>query len=231
MRRTSVAEGALDAEGVARLVDVLIDAEALRFGDLITKSGRPTPYFVNFGQVRTGPQLAALAACYADGVARIFGDGERDALVRRAEEDVDAVATSLALERRGISVGFAFDRKEAKDHGEGGTIVGMQPSAGDRVVILEDVTTAGTSLDASIPLLRATAGVEVVGVLVGVDRLEHAAEPTETALDGVGRRYGVRVAALATIEDVAERLIGRTIDADDVARIRAHLERYGVRTA
>lgn len=226
-----MAEGALDAEGVARLVDVLIDAEALRFGDLITKSGRPTPYFVNFGQVRTGPQLAALAACYADGVARIFGDGV-DVLFGPAYKGIPlAVATSLALERRGISVGFAFDRKEAKDHGEGGTIVGMQPSAGDRVVILEDVTTAGTSLDASIPQLRATAGVEVVGVLVGVDRLEHAAEPTETALDGVGRRYGVRVAALATIEDVAERLIGRTIDADDVARIRAHLERYGVRTA
>ena len=226
-----MAEGALDAEGVARLVDVLIDAEALRFGDLITKSGRPTPYFVNFGQVRTGPQLAALAACYADGVARIFGDGV-DVLFGPAYKGIPlAVATSLALERRGISVGFAFDRKEAKDHGEGGTIVGLQPSAGDRVVILEDVTTAGTSLDASIPLLRATAGVEVVGVLVGVDRLEHAAEPTETALDGVGRRYGVRVAALATIEDVAERLIGRTIDADDVARIRAHLERYGVRTA
>lgn len=226
-----MAEGALDAEGVARLVDVLIDAEALRFGDLITKSGRPTPYFVNFGQVRTGPQLAALAACYADGVARIFGDGV-DVLFGPAYKGIPlAVATSLALERRGISVGFAFDRKEAKDHGEGGTIVGMQPSAGDRVVILEDVTTAGTSLDASIPLLRATAGVEVVGVLVGVDRLEHAAEPTETALDGVGRRYGVRVAALATIEDVAKRLIGRTIDADDVARIRAHLERYGVRTA
>ena len=226
-----MAEVALDAEGVARLVDVLIDAEALRFGDLITKSGRPTPYFVNFGQVRTGPQLAALAACYADGVARIFGDGV-DVLFGPAYKGIPlAVATSLALERRGISVGFAFDRKEAKDHGEGGTIVGMQPSAGDRVVILEDVTTAGTSLDASIPLLRATAGVEVVGVLVGVDRLERAAEPTETALDGVGRRYGVRVAALATIEDVAERLIGRTIDADDVARIRAHLERYGVRTA
>jgi len=226
-----VAEGALDAEGVARLVDVLIDAESLRFGDLITKSGRPTPYFVNFGQVRTGPQLAALAACYADGVARIFGDGV-DVLFGPAYKGIPlAVATSLALERRGISVGFAFDRKEAKDHGEGGTIVGMQPSAGDRVVILEDVTTAGTSLDASIPLLRASADVDIVGVLVGVDRLEHADVPTETALDGVGRRHGVTVAALATIEDVAERLRGRSIDDADLARIRAHLERYGVRTA
>ena len=223
-----MAEHALDAEGIARLVDVLIDAEALRFGDLVTKSGRPTPYFVNFGQVRTGAQLAALAECYADGVERVFGDAV-DLLFGPAYKGIPlAVATSLALERRGMTVGFAFDRKEAKDHGEGGTIVGMQPSPGDRVVILEDVTTAGTSLDASIPLLRATAGVEVVGVLVGVDRLEHADVPTESALDGVGRRHAVRVAALATIADVAERLRGRAIEEDDIARIRVHLGRYGV---
>lgn len=224
-----MAEGALDAEGVTRLVDVLIDAEALRFGDLITKSGRPTPYFINFGQVRTGSQLAALAECYADGVMRVFGDGV-DILFGPAYKGIPlAVATSLALERRGFSVGFAFDRKEQKDHGEGGSIVGMQPSAGDRIVILEDVTTAGTSLDASIPLLRAIDGVRVVGVLVGVDRLERSDVPSETALDGVGRRHEVRVAALATIEDVARRLMGRTIDDEDVARIHAHLDRYGAR--
>jgi orotate phosphoribosyltransferase len=133
---------------------VLIDAEALRFGDLITKSGRPTPYFVNFGQVRTGPQLAALAECYADGIERIFGDGV-DVLFGPAYKGIPlAVATALALQRRGTPVGFAFDRKEAKDHGEGGTIVGMQPRDGDRIVILEDVTTAGTSLRESMPLLR-----------------------------------------------------------------------------
>jgi len=226
-RRTSVAERALDAAGIARLVDVLVDAEALRFGDLITKSGRPTPYFVNFGQVRTGAQLAALAECYADGIDHLFG-GEVDLLFGPAYKGIPlAVATSLALHRRGIEVGFAFDRKEAKDHGEGGTIVGSQPSDGDRIVILEDVTTAGTSLRASLPLLRGAADVDVVGVLVGVDRLERADEPHETALDGIGRLLGVRVAALATIEDVAGMLHGRTIDDADLARIRTHLERYG----
>ena len=226
-----MAERALDDAGIARLVDVLLDAEALRFGDLVTKSGRPTPYFVNFGQVRHGAALAALAECYADGIARLFGGGV-DLLFGPAYKGIPlAVATALALERRGVDVGFAFDRKEAKDHGEGGTIVGMQPGDGTRVVILEDVTTAGTSLDASIPLLRASADVDIVGVLVGVDRLEHADVPTETALDGVGRRHGVTVAALATIGDVAERLRGRSIDDADLARIRAHLERYGARPA
>ena len=224
-----MAERALDDAGIERLVDVLIDAEALRFGDLITKSGRPTPYFVNFGQVRTGVQLAALAACYADGVERLFGDGV-DLLFGPAYKGIPlAVATALALQQRGVDVGFAFDRKEAKDHGEGGAIVGMQPRDGDRVVILEDVTTAGTSLRDSLPLLRGAADVDVVGVLVGVDRLEHADVPTETALDGIGRTLGVRVAALATIQDVVARLHGRTIGDDDLARIRSHLATYGAR--
>ena len=226
-----MAERALDDAGIARLVDVLVDAEALRFGDLITKSGRPTPYFVNFGQVRTGAQIAALAECYADGVERIFGDGV-DLLFGPAYKGIPlAVATSAALHRRGIDVGFAFDRKEAKDHGEGGRIVGMQPRDGDRVVILEDVTTAGTSIRESVPLLRGAADVDVIGILVGVDRREHADDPTVAALDGLGVEFSMRVAALATIEDVAERLHGRTIDDADLARIRAHLERYGPRTA
>ncbi len=226
-----MAERALDDAGIARLSDVLVAAGALSFGDLITKSGRPTPYFVNFGQVRTGTQLTALAECYADGIERLFGD-EVDLLFGPAYKGIPlAVATSLALHRRGLEVGFAFDRKEAKDHGEGGTIVGSQPADGDRVVILEDVTTAGTSLRASVPLLRAAADVEVIGVLVGVDRLEHADDPTETALDGIGRTLGMRVAALATIEDVASRLHGSTIDDAGLARIRAHLTRYGALSA
>jgi orotate phosphoribosyltransferase len=148
-----VAERALDEAGVERLVDVLVDAEALRFGDLITKSGRPTPYFVNFGQVRTGAQLAALAECYADGIERVFA-GQVDVLFGPAYKGIPlAVATALALQRRGIDVGFSFDRKEVKDHGEGGSIVGSQPKDGDRIIILEDVTTAGTSLRESLPLL------------------------------------------------------------------------------
>jgi len=224
-----VAERALDDAGVDRLVAVLADAEVLTFGALTTKSGRPTPYFVDFGRVRTGPQLAALAECYADGVLRTYGD-DVDLLFGPAYKGIPlAVATSLALARRGVDVGFAFDRKEAKDHGEGGTLVGRRPSDGDRVVVLEDVTTAGTSLHHTIPLLRAAADVDVVGVLVGVDRLEHADVPTETALTSVSRALDVRVAALATITDVAARLQGDLLDDAGAARIRAHLDRYGAR--
>lgn len=222
-----MAERGLDEAGIGRLVDVLVEADALRFGDLITKSGRPTPYFVNFGQVRSGPQLAALADCYADGIERLFGDGV-DLLFGPAYKGIPlAVATSLALHRRGHDVGFSFDRKEEKDHGEGGVIVGTQPKDGHRVVILEDVTTAGTSLRYSIPLLRAVADIELVGILVGVDRLERSDEPSETALDGIGRSLGTRVAALATIRDIAGRLQGRAMGDADMERIEQHLKTYG----
>jgi orotate phosphoribosyltransferase len=228
-RRISVAERALDDAGLARFVEVLVEADALRFGDLITKSGRPTPYFVNFGQVRTGAHIAALGECYADGVERLFGD-EVDLLFGPAYKGIPlAVATAAALHRRGLDVGFAFDRKEAKDHGEGGRIVGMQPRDGDRVVILEDVTTAGTSVRASVPLLAEAADVRLVGILVGVDRREHAEDPMVAALDGLGLEFSTRTAALATIEDVVGLLHGRTIDDADLARVREHLERYGVR--
>ena len=225
-----MAERALDAAGITHLVEVLVESDALRFGDLITKSGRPTPYFVNFGQVRTGRQIAALAECYADGVERLFGD-EIDLLFGPAYKGIPlAVATAAALHGRGIEVGFAFDRKEAKDHGEGGTIVGAQPQDGDRVVILEDVTTAGTSIRQSVPLLMSAADIKLSGILVGIDRREHADDPGVAALDGLGREFSTRVAALATIGDVVERLRGDVVSDEDVMRIEQHLATYGVRS-
>jgi orotate phosphoribosyltransferase len=229
--RTSVADRALDAAGLARFIDVLVDAGSLTFGDLITKSGRPTPYFLDMGRIRTGAQVAALAECYADGIERVFGD-EVDVLFGPAYKGIPlAVATATALHRRGIEVGFAFDRKEVKDHGEGGRIVGMRPRDGDRVVILEDVTTAGTSVRETVPLLREAARIVLAGILVGVDRREHAGDPTTAALDGLGQEFSTRVAALATIEDVVERLSGGVLGSEDAARIRRHLETYGARTA
>jgi orotate phosphoribosyltransferase len=228
-RRTSVAERALDDAGIDRLVAVLVDAGVMTFGDLITKSGRPTPYFVDMGRIRSGAHISALAACYADGVQSVFGDTV-DLLFGPAYKGIPiAVATAAELHRRGVEVGFAFDRKEAKDHGEGGRIVGTRPEDGMRVVILEDVTTAGTSVRETVPLLRGLADVTIAGILVGVDRREHAGDPTVAALDGLGREFATRVAALATIEDVAERLRGTLADEADLARIRSHLDTYGVR--
>jgi len=224
-----VAEPALDADGLERFVAILIDAGCLTFGDLVTKSGRPTPYFLDMGRVRTGAQIAALAECYADGVERVLGDGV-DLLFGPAYKGIPlAVATAAALHRRGVDVGFAFDRKEVKDHGEGGRLVGMRPSDGDRVVILEDVTTAGTSVRETVPLLRAAADVELVGIIVGVDRREHGDDPAVSALDMLGQEFSTRVAALATIDDLVRLVPQDLLSPDDRERIAQHLATYGPR--
>ena len=228
-----MAEAALTPEGVDRLADVLRRAGALTFGDLRTKSGRPTPYFVDMGRVASGRDLADLARCYADGVERRFlppaGPGV-DLLFGPAYKGIPlAVATAVELAGRGHDLGVAFDRKEAKDHGEGGRLVGRRPRDGDRVLIIEDVTTAGTSVRESVPLLRSLADVDVVGVLVAVDRreridLDDPASPA--ALDALGTEFGLRPAALAGIADLVARL---DLADEDRARIAAHLERVGPR--
>jgi len=228
-----MAEAALGPDGVDRLARLLARAGALTFGDLRTKSGRPTPYFVDIGRVASGPDLAELARCYADGIERLFlppaGPG-LDLLFGPAYKGIPlAVATAVELAARGHDVGVAFDRKEAKDHGEGGTLVGRRPRDGDRVLIVEDVTTAGTSVRAAIPLLRAAAAVEVVGVLVAVDRRERLDldDPdSPAALDALGPEFALRPAALAGIAELSQRL---DLDPQDRARIAAHLERVGPR--
>jgi orotate phosphoribosyltransferase len=224
---TSMAERALHDAGVDGLVALLDEAGVMTFGELTTKSGRATPYFIDMGRIRTGAHIAALAEFYADGIERTFGD-DFDLLFGPAYKGIPlAVATSAALHRRRIDVGFAFDRKEAKDHGEGGSVIGMRPVDGTRVVILEDVTTAGTSVRETMPKLRALADVTLTGILVGVDRREFAEDPTVAALDGLGEEFATRVAALATIDDVVTRLSAGLTEGDR-SRIRAYRERYGV---
>ena len=228
-----MAEAALDAAGIARLAAVLARAGALTFGDLRTRSGRPTPYFVDLGRVSSGRDLADLARCYADGIERVFlppaGPG-LDLLFGPAYKGIPlAVATAVELAGRGHDLGVAFDRKEAKDHGEGGLLVGRRPRDGDRVLIVEDVTTAGTSVRASVPLLRSLADVRVVGVLVAVDRRERLDldDPdSPAALDALGAEFGLVPAALSGIAELADRL---ELDAADRARIAAHLADVGPR--
>jgi len=228
-----VAEAALAPEGVARLAEVLARAGALRFGDLLTKSGRPTPYFVDLGRVSSGRDLADLARCYADGVERCFpgpGGVGVDVLFGPAYKGIPlAVATGLELATRGHDVGVAFDRKEAKDHGEGGVVVGTPLRDGQRVLIVEDVTTAGTSVRTAVPLLRSLADVAVVGVLVAVDRRERADldDPgSPAALDALAIEFGLRAAALADIAGLVAHL---DVTAEDRARIAAHLASVGPR--
>jgi orotate phosphoribosyltransferase len=211
-----------------RFIDFMVEVGVLTFGDFTTKSGRKTPYFVNTGKYRSGGQLATLGRAYADAIERSFPDGF-DCLFGPAYKGIPlVVATAMAFAERGREVEFCFNRKEAKDHGEGGVLVGRPLRDGDRVLIVEDVTTAGTSIRETVPLLRAAAKVRLAGLVVSVDRQERASESsTKSALAEVGEAFSMPTTAIVTIDEVVAHL-GERLTADDRARIAAYRERYGV---
>ncbi|HEX4338647.1 MAG TPA: orotate phosphoribosyltransferase [Polyangiaceae bacterium] len=213
-------------------IEFMVRSNVLTFGDFVAKSGRRTPYFVNTGKYRTGAQLARLAAAYADAIERNAGDGF-DVLFGPAYKGIPlVVATSMELSRRGRDVGFAFNRKEAKDHGEGGTLVGWELAAGQRVLIVEDVTTAGTSIRETVPLLRAAADVTLAGLVVAVDRMERGTGD-ESALTEVGKTYGMKTFSIVNIGEIVEYLSttdvdGRRVITDEIReRIVAYRREYG----
>jgi len=218
----------------SRFVAFVLDCGVVSFGEFVTRSGRRTPYFVDSGRFRTGGQLAELGRFYAAAIDEAFGDGV-DTLFGPAYKGIPlAVSTAIALhDHHGHEVGVCFDRKEAKDHGEGGELIGAPLRDGDRVVIVEDVTTAGTSVRASVPRLRAVAEVEVVGLVVGVDRRERGTREDVSALDELGASFGLKTVALATIDDVVDHLTepgsGRSsLSAEDLARFSAYRADHGV---
>src|SRR3954462_1972747 len=160
------------ASDTASFVRFLLESEVLRFGNFTAKSGRQTPYFFDAGRFGRGSQLERLGEFYAQRLLEALPGGF-DVLFGPAYKGIPlCVATSMALARRGRDVGFCFNRKEAKDHGEGGVLVGHRLKDGDRVVIIEDVTTAGTSIRETVPLLKAAAKIELTALVVSVDRME-----------------------------------------------------------
>jgi orotate phosphoribosyltransferase len=215
-------------------VDFLLSSGVLTFGDFVTKSGRRTPYFLNFAHFSLGSQARRLGSCYAAAVQARLGDGF-DFLVGPAYTGIPlVVATAAALDAEyGRDVPFCFNRTEKKDHGEGGTLVGHVPRDGERVVIVEDVTTAGTSIRETVPLLRAAARVELAGLVVAVDRQERG-RGTGSALRELEDEFGMPCFAIATIDQVVESLTGesageRRLDDETLARIRAYRAEYGGR--
>lgn len=210
-----------------RFIDFMVGAGVLSFGDFTTKSGRKTPYFVNTGRYHSGSQLVELGRAYADAIERSFPH-DFDCLFGPAYKGIPlVVAVAMAFAERGREIDFCFNRKEAKDHGEGGVIVGRTLQDGDRVLIIEDVTTAGTSIRETVPLLRASARIVLAGLVVSVDRQERASDASSrTALEEVGAEFGMPTAAIVTIDEVVAHLGARLTDADR-ARIAEYRARYG----
>lgn len=192
-------------------IEFMVSAKVLTFGDFTTKSGRKTPFFINTGNYSTGSQLAKLGRFYAEALQQTFPDGI-DVLFGPAYKGIPlATATSMSLATAFCrEVSFCFNRKEAKDHGEGGTLIGHRLRDNDRVVIIEDVTTAGTSIRESIPLLKAAANVQVKGLIVSVDRMERGTTAL-SALAQIREEFGIRTAAIVTLDDIMEYLHNREI--------------------
>ena len=211
----------------------MVDSGVLLFGDFTTKSGRKTPFFINTGKYETGAQMATLGRFYAQALHEHVG-ANMDVLFGPAYKGIPLVVTaSIALAGEfGHDVAFAFNRKETKDHGEGGSIVGHTPRDGDRVVIVEDVTTAGTSIRESIDLLRSIAQVQFTGVVVSVDRMEKGIGE-KSALQELRDTYSLPVFPIVTLDEVVSHLHNRPVDnrvvLDDTmkAKIDAYREKYG----
>lgn len=213
-------------------IDFMVRSGVLSFGDFTTKSGRKTPYFVNTGRYRTGQQLRTLAGFYADAIEASVGD-RFDVLFGPAYKGIPLVtATSMILAERGRDVGFCFNRKEAKDHGEGGSLVGHELSVGTRVLIIEDVTTAGTSIRETVPVLRSAADIQLAGLVVSVDRQERGTSD-RSALHEVGAELGMPTFAIVTIDEVVAHLRDHAVDgarliSDGVyERILSYRRQYG----
>jgi orotate phosphoribosyltransferase len=216
-----------------QFIEFLVESEVLTFGDFVTKSGRKTPYFVNTGRYRTGRQLELLGRFYADAIVAELGSGF-DVLFGPAYKGIPlVVAAATALFREhGRDVPFCFNRKEAKDHGEGGVLIGERLSDGQRVLIVEDVTTAGTSIRETVPLLEAAAKVALAGLVVSVDRRERGLTE-RSALSEVSATYGIPAFAIVTVDEVMEFLRGREVagrrvlDEPTYARMQEYRKEYG----
>ena len=206
-------------------IDFMLDVGVLTFGDFTTKSGRKTPYFVNTGLYRSGAQMRTLGRAYADAIDASFPGGF-DVLFGPAYKGIPlVVAVSMAFAERGREVEFCFNRKEAKDHGEGGVIVGRKLCDGDRVLIVEDVTTAGTSIRETVPILRAAADVQLAGLIVSVNRMERGTTD-RTALDELAEEFSMSTRSIVNLDEILEHL-GDRLGNKDRARIAAYRDEYG----
>ena len=216
----------------SEFIEFMITSGVLTFGDFTTKSGRKSPYFINTGNYRTGAQLHKLGKYYAECIMRSVG-GDFDVLFGPAYKGIPlATVTAAALySDYNLDRAYCFNRKEVKDHGEGGSFVGAKLRDGDRVIYVEDVITAGTAVRETMPLLRAAANVEVGHMIISVDRMERG-QGGRTASEEIKDEFGIELHAIVTARELVEYLRdagGDTIGGEAAAhieRMEAYMEQY-----
>lgn len=193
-------------------IEFMVDSDVLKFGQFTLKSGRISPFFMNAGAYTTGEQLHQLGLYYARAIEASFGL-DFDVVFGPAYKGIPlSVVTAMGLQELfGKQVQYCSNRKEAKDHGEGGNLLGADLADGMRVVMVEDVTTSGKSIDETYPLLKAVADVEVVGLMVSLNRQEVGPSGTKAAIDEVSDKYGFPTAAIVTMDEVVSHLLGREL--------------------
>lgn len=215
----------------------MVDSDVLKFGDFTLKSGRKSPFFMNAGAYVTGFQLKKLGEYYAKAIHDRYGD-DFDVLFGPAYKGIPlAVVTAIAYsELYGKEIRYCSDRKEEKDHGaDKGSFLGSSLRDGDRVIMIEDVTTSGKSMEETVPKVRGAADVTIVGLMVSLDRMEVGKGGVKKALDEVKELYGFDTAAIVTMAEVVECLYNKECDGkvviDDTlkAAIDAYYEQYGAK--
>ena len=217
-------------------IEFMVESNVLKFGDFTLKSGRKSPFFMNAGAYVTGSQLRRLGQYYAKAIHDHYGD-DFDVLFGPAYKGIPlSVATTIAFsELYGKEIRYCSNRKEIKDHGDTGILLGSKIKDGDRIVIIEDVTTSGKSIEETFPIIRAQGKVEIVGLMVSLNRMEVGKGGEKCALDEIKDLYGFETAAIVSMADVVEHLYNKecqgkvVIDDTLKAAIDAYYEQYGAK--
>ena len=217
-------------------IEFMVASDVLKFGEFTLKSGRKSPFFMNAGAYVTGSQLMKLGEYYAKAIHDTYGL-DFDVLFGPAYKGIPlTVATTIAISKLyGKDIRYCSNRKEVKDHGDTGILLGSKLKDGDKVVIIEDVTTSGKSIEETFPILKAQADVEVIGLMVSLNRMEVGKGGEKSALDEIKELYGIEANAIVSMAEVTEHLYnkecgGRVVIDDQIkAAIDAYYEQYGVR--
>lgn len=219
-------------------IEFMYECGVLRFGEFMTKSGRLSPYFINTGNYRTGSQAAKLGVYYAECImnAGLMGDEKRPVLFGPAYKGIPLVvaASSALYNNYQIDVPYCFNRKEEKDHGEGGSFIGAKLNDGDNVIIIEDVITAGTAVREVIPQLKSAAAVTLTDMIISVDRMEQGTTAGKTAINEVKEEFGITVHPIVTIREIIEHLETKNINGQPIIstetmeKIQLYLQTYCV---
>ena len=218
-------------------IQFMVDSKVLKFGDFTLKSGRKSPFFMNAGAYVTGSQLKKLGEYYAKAIYAKYGD-DFDVLFGPAYKGIPlAVVTAMAFsELYGKEIRYCSDRKEEKDHGaDKGSFLGSKLQDGDRVIMIEDVTTSGKSMEETVPKVKGAADVTIVGLMVSLNRMEVGKGGEKVALDEVKDLYGFETAAIVDMNDVVEALYNKEVNGEVIiddtlkAAIDAYYEQYGVK--